>query len=86
MKVRPAEPTDSEGMSIVLQEILALWKSDRPCSAGHVRSFYVDHPDRIACSVAVSDDGVILGFQSLKIAKDGSGWNVPTGWGSSGPM
>lgn len=84
MKVRPAEPADSEGMSIVLQEILALWNSDRPCSVGHVRSFYVEHPDRIACSVAVSDDGAILGFQSLKLAKDGSGWNVPTGWGIIG--
>lgn len=84
MKVRPAEPADSEGMSIVLQEILALWRSDRPSSAGHVRSFYVEHPDRIECSVAVSDDGAILGFQSLKIAKDGSGWNVPAGWGIIG--
>ncbi len=84
MKVRPAEPADSEGMSLVLQEILALWKSDRPYSAGHVRSFYVEHPDRIECSVAVADDGAILGFQSLKIAKDGSGWNVPTGWGIIG--
>lgn len=84
MKVRPAEPADSEGMSNVLQEILALWKSDRPCSVGHVRSFYVEHPDRIECSVAVSDNAIILGFQSLKLAKESNGWNVSPGWGIIG--
>ncbi len=84
MEVRPAEPADSEGMSVILQEIVSLWKSDRPCSAGHVRSFYVEHPDRIECSLAVSGNGAILGFQSLKLAKESNGWNVSPGWGVIG--
>ncbi|SCM75593.1 Acetyltransferase (fragment) [uncultured Pleomorphomonas sp.] len=84
MKVRPAEPQDSEGMSIVLRDILAAWKSDRPCSIEHVRTFYVEHPDRIECSVAESDRGDILGFQSLKLATEGNGWGVTPGWGVIG--
>jgi len=84
MKVRPAKPADAEGMSIVLQEIIAAWRSDRPCSAEHVRTFYVEHPDRIECSVAESDKGDILGFQSLQRATEGNRWGVPPGWGVIG--
>lgn len=84
MKVRPDTPADSEGMSIILREILATWKSSRPCSIEHVRSFYVEHPDRIECSVAESDKGDILGFQSLKLAREGNDWGVPPGWGVIG--
>ncbi len=84
MIVRPASPADSKGMSVILGEILASWNSDRPSSVDHVRAFYVEHPDRIECSVAVSDEGDILGFQALKLAREGSGWNVPPGWGVIG--
>lgn len=84
MIVKPADAADSTGMSAILGEILASWKSDRPCSVDHVRAFYVEHPDRIECSVAVSDEGDILGFQALKLAREGSGWDVPTGWGVIG--
>ena len=84
MKVRPANPLDSEGMSVVLQEILASWKSDRPYSTEHVRAFYVEHPNRIECSVAISDKGDVLGFQSLKLATEGNSWGVTPGWGVIG--
>ncbi|WP_370674798.1 N-acetyltransferase family protein [Pleomorphomonas sp. PLEO] len=84
MKVRPALPADAEGMSVVLREILAAWKSNRPCSIEHVRMFYVEHPDRIECSVVESDKGDILGFQSLKLATEGNSWGVPPGWGVIG--
>ena len=84
MKIRSATPMDSEGMSAVLQEIVAAWKSDRPCSVEHVSAFYVEHPDRIECSVAKSDSGDILGFQSLKLAAEGNRWGVTPGWGFIG--
>ncbi|MCM5558631.1 GNAT family N-acetyltransferase [Pleomorphomonas sp. JP5] len=84
MIVRPASPADSKGMSAILGEILASWNSDRPSSADHVRAFYIEHPDRIECSVAVSDEGEIVGFQALKLAREGNSWNVPPGWGVIG--
>ena len=84
MKVRSAQMEDSAGMSIILREILKAWESDRPCSVEHVRAFYIDHPDRIECSVAESEKGEILGFQSLKLATDRNGWGVSPGWGIIG--
>lgn len=84
MKIRPAQLADSEGMSIVLREILIAWKSERPCSIEHVSTFYVEHPNRIECSVAESDMGEILGFQSLKRAANRNDWGVPPGWGIIG--
>lgn len=84
MKIRPAQLLDSEGMSIVLREILLAWKSKRPSSIEHVSKFYVEHPDRIQCSVAESDTGEILGFQSLKLATIGNDWGVTPGWGIIG--
>ncbi|WP_210162659.1 GNAT family N-acetyltransferase [Pleomorphomonas koreensis] len=71
-------------MSIVLRDIIAAWKSDRPSSAEHVRTYYVEHPNRIECLVAVSQQGDILGFQSLQRATDGNPWGVTPGWGFIG--
>ena len=84
MKVRCAIATDAQGMGAVLTEILIMKGSDRASDAEYVRSFYIEHPDNIQCTVAVSDDETILGFQSLKLAKAGNIYDVSPGWGIIG--
>lgn len=71
-------------MSAVLSEISALWKSGRPTSPDHVRAFYVEHPERIECSVAVDASKTIVGFQSLRLATEGNDYDVTAGWGIIG--
>ena len=84
MIVRPATFRDAAGMSRVLAEILALWGSDRPDDPDHVLGFYIDHPDRVLCSVAEDREGRLLGFQSLKRAGTGNAYGVTPGWGIIG--
>lgn len=83
MKIRPARPDDAPGLSAVLQAIIAMTGHDRPASVDYVLDNYIDHPDRIACSVAVEGDG-ILGFQSLRLARAGNPWQVTPGFGIIG--
>ena len=71
-------------MSVVLAEIIALWKSDRPTSPDHVRAFYIQHPERIECSVAIDETGTIVGFQSLRLAVEDNSYDVTPGWGIIG--
>jgi len=82
--VRDAMPDDAEGMSIILTEILSSWVSKRPFSPDHVVENYIQHPDRIKCSVAVDQNDSIIGFQSLKIAREGNSYDLPVGWGIIG--
>jgi ribosomal protein S18 acetylase RimI-like enzyme len=84
MKIRPAGPADADGMSRVLGAVIAVSGRDRPHDPAHLRAFYVDHPDRIACSVAEDADGEIVGFQSLKLATPGNPYGVSVGWGVIG--
>jgi GNAT superfamily N-acetyltransferase len=84
MIVRPATSADAFGMSRVLGEIIAAWKSARPSDPEHVRAAYIEHPDRVQCSVAVDEDGTILGFQSLRRAVEGNQYGVSVGWGIIG--
>ena len=84
MIVRPATFRDAAGMSRVLAEIMALWRSDRPTDPDHVLGFYIDHPDRILCSVAEDREGRLLGFQSLKRAGPENPYDVEPGWGIIG--
>jgi ribosomal protein S18 acetylase RimI-like enzyme len=51
---------------------------------GFVLRHYINHPDRIQCSVAIDDKGGILGFQSLKIARQTNPYGTPVGWGIIG--
>lgn len=71
-------------MSNVLRPILASWNSKRPSSPDHVIANYIEHPDRLRCSVATVTDGRILGFQSLKIASENNPYGLPIGWGIIG--
>lgn len=84
MKIRLATSEDADGMSAILTQILAMWESDRPSGAEHVRGLYIEHPDSICCSVAASKSGVILGFQSLQLATDANPYGVTEGWGIIG--
>ncbi len=71
-------------MSRILTEILLSWKSDRPSTVTHVLAQYVEHPHRLRCSVAVNEDGRVVGFQTLKIAREGNPYDLPDGWGIIG--
>ncbi|ASP35227.1 GNAT family N-acetyltransferase [Labrenzia sp. VG12] len=84
MIVRPAVSADAVAMSHVLSEILQSWQSDRPGDPGHVLAHYVEHPDSVACTVAIAADGNLKGFQSLKIARPENDYDVPAGWGVIG--
>ncbi|PCJ94015.1 MAG: GNAT family N-acetyltransferase [Hyphomicrobiales bacterium] len=84
MEIRPAAPDDAFGMSLVLAEIFARKQSDRPSNPEHVAKFYINPPDQVSCSVAIDEKGEVLGFQSLKIAREGNPFDLPTGWGIIG--
>lgn len=83
MIVRDGTPEDVEQMSSFLRELTALGKRKSPDDEVFVRAYYINDLDKIRCSVA-EDDGVILGFQSLKRARDGNQWGVEPGWGIIG--
>jgi GNAT superfamily N-acetyltransferase len=84
LQIRQAVGADAAEMSRVLIDILDKWNSTRPGSEEHVRGFYIDHPDSIKCSVASDEQGRVVGFQSLKIARSGNDYEVPSGWGVIG--
>lgn len=84
INVTEATASDATGMSAVLAEIIARWGSSRPSSPQFVAAHYIQGPDRLRCSVARNAQGVILGFQSLKIAGPGNPYEVPDGWGVIG--
>lgn len=81
--VRAAGLGDAAPMSTVLAEILEAWGSPRAHSPGHVRAFYIQHPDQVASYVALDGDRLV-GFQSLKVARKGNAYDLPLGWGIIG--
>ena len=84
MIVREANVDDADGVSGVLTELLAAGKRSKASDPGFALNHYIADPDRILCSVAVDDDGTILGFQSLKHAREGNPYGTPVGWGIIG--
>jgi len=82
--VRAARAADAEAMSAILLPILAGWGSDRPGGPAYVLAHYIEHPDRVACTVAMDAAGEMLGFQSLKAARPGNPYGLPEGWGIIG--
>lgn len=84
MKTRVAVIDDAEGMSRVLQEIIAQTGRERPHDEAFVISHYIANPVGIRCTVATDEDGAILGFQSLVRAIAGNRYDVPEGWGIIG--
>jgi ribosomal protein S18 acetylase RimI-like enzyme len=71
-------------MSAVLAEIVAISGRDRATDPGHMRDFYIAHPDTVRCSLALDEGGTDLGFQSLKRAPEGNPYGVTPGWGIIG--
>ncbi len=84
ISIRPATRADTEGISRVLQELVAAGKRIRPSDQEFTRTQYIENPHRIQCFVAVDEDGAILGFQSLSTAVEGNVYGTPTGWGMIG--
>lgn len=84
IKTRPATPDDADGMAAVQNEIFAAGLRKTPTDVTAILAAYINHEDRIQCVVAEDDDGRILGFQSLRLAKVGNPWDVESGWGIIG--
>lgn len=84
IRFRQARPDDAEGMSLVLQALIATGQRQSPGDVDFVRDRYLNDPARLACTLAQDDDGRILGFQSLKRAGPGNPYGTPVGWGIIG--
>lgn len=83
MEIRDAVVGDVQQMSAFLKELTASGKRTSPDDEAFVRTHYIEDSVKIRCSVA-EDDGIVLGFQSLKRAEVGNKWGVEPGWGIIG--
>lgn len=83
MKIRDAVVEDVKQMSSFLKELTASGKRKSPDDEAFVRANYIEDPQKIRCCVAV-EDGVVLGFQTVKKAEQGNQWGVEPGWGVIG--
>lgn len=83
MKIRDADVSDVEQMSAFLKELTAAGKRKSPDDEDFVRAHYIEDPKKVRCSVA-AEDGVVIGFQSLKLAEAGNPYDVEPGWGIVG--
>lgn len=84
MKMRPARVDDATGMAAVQNEIFSAGLRKAPTDITAVLENYIQHTDRIECSVAEDDDGRIMGFQSLRYARADNPYGVAEGWGIIG--
>jgi ribosomal protein S18 acetylase RimI-like enzyme len=71
-------------MSRILREIIEHTGRDRPNDEAFVTQQYIANPASIRCTVAIDDEGAVLGFQSLVRAEAGNRYDVPAGWGIIG--
>ncbi|MCC0044191.1 MAG: GNAT family N-acetyltransferase [Brucellaceae bacterium] len=84
MKICDALASDAEALCAVLEELVAAGKRTKASDADFACSHYINHPDKLRCSLALGDDGQLLGFQSLKLAKQGNIYGTPVRWGIIG--
>ena len=84
MKIRSATPSDAAALNNVLQDLIATGKRIKPSDPDFVLTHYISDPGRIKCSIAQDENGLILGFQSLKLAEEGNPYGTPIGWGIIG--
>lgn len=82
--VRPARPSDADGLSKILTQLVVAGKRRKPCNPDYALNHYIQHDHQVLCSVAISSSGEILGFQSLKAAWVGNPYEVHVGWGIIG--
>jgi len=71
-------------MSRILIPILRSWQSERRGDPDHVLTQYVEHPDTLACTVALTPEGKLQGYQSLRSAGKTNDYDVPDDWGIIG--
>lgn len=83
MQIRDAIVDDVKQISAFLKELTASGKRTSPDDETFVRAYYIEDSLKLRCSVAL-DNGVILGFQSLKLAEPDNKWGVEPGWGIIG--
>ncbi|KQM37775.1 GNAT family N-acetyltransferase [Sphingomonas sp. Leaf10] len=84
MDTRTASLDDAAAMSQVLREIIAHTGRERPNDEAFVTQQYIANPASIRCTVAIDNEGVVLGFQLLIRAEVGNRYDVPAGWGIIG--
>lgn len=84
MQIRTATPDDAPAISAMLHLLVEAGKRTSPADEAFVLSHYVANQDGIRCSLAVDDDGSVLGLQSLIFARDGNRYGTPIGWGIVG--
>jgi len=84
MQTQQAQTTNADDTSVLLGAILRSWSSDREFGADFIRAHYINHPESLACTLAVDQCGTLLGFQSLKRVAAGNTYNVAPGWGVIG--
>lgn len=65
MDTRIASLDDAAAMSRVLREIIAHTGRERPDDEAFVARQYIANPASIRCTVAIDDEGDVIGFQSL---------------------
>ena len=84
MHIRTATETDAPAMSAMLRLLVQAGKRTSPADEAFVLSQYIANPDGIRCSLAIEDDGSVLGLQSLVLAREGNRYGTPVGWGIIG--
>ena len=71
-------------MSDMLQLLVKAGKRTSAADEAFVLSHYIANPDGIRCTLAVDEDGSVLGFQSLIVSRKGNHYDTPVGWGIIG--
>lgn len=84
MIFRPASSADAPKLSQILSALAAAGKRRKPCSPNFALQHYLEHPDQLACHLALDNKGVALGLQSLKLARPGNIYGDQTGCGIIG--
>ena len=83
MRIRTAELNDADGISDVLVALVRVGAREKRADAEFAVAHYIAHPDQIRCSIA-EDAGRIVGFQSLKLAREANACDTPQGYGIIG--
>ena len=84
MEIRMAESTDVPAMSALLERLVEAGKRTARADMAFVQENYVSNPVGVRCSLALNDEGKLLGFQSLIHAVAGNRYGTPPGWGIVG--
>jgi len=84
MGIRIASLGDAAAMTRVLRQIIVHTGRERPNDEAFVTRQYITNPTSIRCTVAVDDEGIVIGFQSLVRAEADNRHGVPAGWGIIG--